>query len=185
MGSYYYLMSSLPLLRFEDPSPFDKASFLALCKSQLSQSEYRDLEAFLSSRKAGSHYARYQEFCSKLDQLINRARKLVNPRFGDPGREDVDVDKALAERARALVAKTYAVLSSADGDPLAAQIEILKLKWDYASQMDRLHCLDALSFTAYAIKLSLLWQREAFDPITGSMEFKRLFSDIQSEIKSV
>ena len=44
MASYYYLISSLPMLRTQGEPPMDYAAFLAMCRSAVSAGVYRTLE---------------------------------------------------------------------------------------------------------------------------------------------
>ena len=44
MASYYYLISSLPMLKTQGEPPMDYAAFLAMCKSAVSSGVYQTLE---------------------------------------------------------------------------------------------------------------------------------------------
>ena len=44
MASYYYLISSLPMLRAGDAPPLDYAAFLDQCQGAVSDRVYRSLE---------------------------------------------------------------------------------------------------------------------------------------------
>ena len=44
MASYYYLISSLPMLKTQGEPPMDYAAFLAMCKSAVSSGVYQSLE---------------------------------------------------------------------------------------------------------------------------------------------
>ena len=41
MASYYYLISSLPMLKTQGEPPMDYAAFLAMCRSAVSAGVYR------------------------------------------------------------------------------------------------------------------------------------------------
>ena len=44
MASYYYLISSLPMLRTQGEPPMDYATFLSQCRSAVSEGTYKTLE---------------------------------------------------------------------------------------------------------------------------------------------
>ena len=43
MASYYYLISSLPMLKAQGEPPMDYAAFLAMCQTAVSGGVYRTL----------------------------------------------------------------------------------------------------------------------------------------------
>ncbi len=70
-------------------------------------------------------------------------------------------------------------------DPLASELALLKLYWDKAESLRGSHAFDTTSLLVYAIQLRILERKELFDPLEGNQEFKRLFHDIQTTIKSI
>ena len=62
MASYYYLISSLPLLKTQGEPPLDYAAFLSMCRSAVSGSVYKTLEELTAglelrpSKKVGAGF---------------------------------------------------------------------------------------------------------------------------------
>ena len=60
MASYYYLISSLPMLKTQGEPPMDYAAFLAMCKSAVSSGVYQTLEeltaAYVPFSNGGMYY---------------------------------------------------------------------------------------------------------------------------------
>ncbi len=54
MASYYYLVATLPSLRYDGVLPFTTDTFLSLCKDQVSKAHYLLLEQAVSG-VASSH----------------------------------------------------------------------------------------------------------------------------------
>ena len=52
MASYYYLISSLPMLKTQGEPPMDYAAFLAMCKSAVSSGVYQTLEELTAAVNA-------------------------------------------------------------------------------------------------------------------------------------
>ena len=73
MASYYYLISSLPMLRTQGEPPMDYAAFLAMCRSAVSAGVYRTLEELTVDSDKGpllSEWAGfYKALCRELTKL--------------------------------------------------------------------------------------------------------------------
>lgn len=54
MASYYYLISSLPMLKTQGEPPMDYAAFLAMCKSAVSSGVYQTLEELTAASGQGA-----------------------------------------------------------------------------------------------------------------------------------
>ena len=73
MASYYYLISSLPMLKTQGEPPMDYAAFLAMCKSAVSSGVYQTLEELTAASDKGpllSDWAGfYKALCRELTKL--------------------------------------------------------------------------------------------------------------------
>ena len=73
MASYYYLISSLPMLKTQGDPPMDYAAFLAMCKSAVSSGVYQTLEELTAASDKGpllSEWAGfYKALCRELTKL--------------------------------------------------------------------------------------------------------------------
>ena len=58
MASYYYLISSLPMLRAGDAPPLDYAAFLDQCQGAVSDRVYRSLEELTVRSEDGGFVSR-------------------------------------------------------------------------------------------------------------------------------
>ena len=69
--------------------------------------------------------------------------------------------------------------------PLQGELVLLQLLWKYVDDLSIGHVFDVEFLLAYHLKLQLLIRKELFSPMEGNAEFKRLFSNLQTNIKSI
>ena len=76
MASYYYLISSLPMLRTQGEPPIDYASFLSMCKSAVSSGVYKTLEDLTVRSCRGPLLSEWAEFYRSLSRELTYQRNL-------------------------------------------------------------------------------------------------------------
>ena len=82
MASYYYLISSLPMLRTNAEPPLDYPAFLDMCKTSVSASAYRTLENLTVKSDKGPLLSEWAAFYQALTEELNYQR---NQKLGRPG----------------------------------------------------------------------------------------------------
>ncbi len=70
-------------------------------------------------------------------------------------------------------------------NPLEAELSLLQLLWQEIEYLKDGHSYDDVSVFAYALELRILERKALFIPMEGNAEFKRLFTNLQSSIKSL
>ncbi len=174
MASYYYLVATLPLLRYEGSSPFDTVSFLEQCRSQVSDRDYQTIASALSGRHSSHPFLKkWQQFASMVKRELNdqRSKKLglSVPKYRNDGEKEFRISEAVRQ-------------ALSNENALDAELSLLSLKWNYLDEAVALHYFDVEALLAYAVKLQLLERKGLFTKEEGNVEFKRLFSNLQSEI---
>ena len=182
MASYYYLVASLPLLRPEETPPMTSEAFLDTCRQSLGQS---DLELVSSASLVVSEdgLRHHNIFLRQWNVLLENVRKEMNlqrsrrlniensgiPQLGgrDPWIADMIRDIMQAE------------------NPLQAELQLLHFYWQRVDGLSTGHVFDVEFLIAYHVKLKLMARRSLFTPTEGNGEFKRLFSNLQTIIKSI
>ena len=81
MASYYYLISSLPMLRTQGEPPMDYAAFLAMCRSAVSAGVYRTLEELTVDSDKGPLLSEWAGFYKALCRELTYQR---NVKLGRP-----------------------------------------------------------------------------------------------------
>jgi len=176
VASYYYLVATLPSLRYDGVLPFTTDTFLSLCKEQVSKAHYLLLEQAVSGVASSHHFLfQYQHFAGMVKKELTeaRSRKLS---LSDPSyRNDGDKEAKISDTVRQ-------ALSS--DDVLQAEMLLIRLHWNYLDDLSALHTFDIEGLLSYALKLKMLQRKSLFTREEGNAEFKRLFSNIQTEIEN-
>lgn len=169
-GGYYYLVASLPHLKFGAAPRLTSGEFLRRCAAQVSVAHYRilaEVELFQAQpAKTG---------LALLDRWHDRERTLRNALASDRAKRlgvtaaghlrDFRPDPRLAEIARHLLA-----LDS----PLAADEELDRLRWRFLEELAFGHYFDLETLVVYLLKLRILERRACFDAAAGAALLDRL-----------
>jgi len=177
LASYYYLVASLPMLRYDSPSPITVDAFLSDCKSTMGEHDYQLVTCALQGKAAGNRFLmRYQKFCAMVKSELSeqRAHKLNLP--GETYKNNGEKSYVVTDAVRA-------ALSNAN--VLDAEISLIVLQWKYLDEMAEGHVFDIEGLLAYALKLGIITRKNLFSQEQGNIEFGRLFSNLQSDIKSM
>ena len=80
MASYYYLISSLPMLRTRGEPPMDYAEFLRQCRTAVSPGVYETLAALTVSADHGPFLSQWAEFYQSLSRELTYQRPTTGTR---------------------------------------------------------------------------------------------------------
>ena len=94
MASYYYLISSLPMLRTNAEPPLDYPAFLDMCKTSVSASAYRTLENLTVKSDKGPLLSEWAAFYQALTEELNYQR---NQKLGRPAAAPETRDAVVTE----------------------------------------------------------------------------------------
>ncbi|HKL56952.1 MAG TPA: DUF2764 family protein [Sphaerochaeta sp.] len=174
MASYYYLVATLPMLRFDGSCPFSTDSFLEQCRTQVSERDYQTIASALSGRGSLHPFLkRWQRFSSMVKKELNdqRSKKLSlsSPKYRNDGEKEFRIGEAVRQ-------------ALSNENALESELSLLALKWNYLDEISALHYFDVEALLSYAVKLQLLERKSLFTKEEGNAEFKRLFSNLQTEI---
>ena len=81
MANYYYLVSSLPMLSLDQDLPMSYFSFLSMCKSSMSPSDFEEIsKAKLSPEKGAKNHLmrKWEDYLTSVSSTLKeeRSRKL-------------------------------------------------------------------------------------------------------------
>ncbi len=175
MASYYYLVSTLPSLRWEDKCPFSCDEFLVMCKGNITKSEYNIIEETFSGKPTSSKYVKeWQAFQTmvKKEMADQRSKKLNIA--GDKYKNSGDKEYRIVESVRNALSAPNA---------LEGELIIMQLYWKYLDDKSAGHVFDLEGLLGFSIKLQLLERKSIFDRAEGNKEFTSLLSNLQSNIK--
>ena len=160
MASYYYLLSSLPMLAASAPPPFDYPTFLEMCRSSVSAATYGALEQLTVDSDKGPLLRSWAVFYRRLLQKL-----------GKPCQAPADREAAAAVQA-AIAAE----------NPLLGEQQLLELEFRQIDALVGFHVFDDTALFGYALKLQLMQRLHGFQFETGKAEFVSLLDGIQQKI---
>ena len=76
MASYYYLVSSLPMLKTQGEPPMDYAAFLGMCKTAVSSGVYQTLEELTVESDKGPLLSEWAAFYKALSRELTYQRSV-------------------------------------------------------------------------------------------------------------
>lgn len=173
MASYYYLISSLPMLKSDGELPFSYRSFLEQCASSVSPSVLQSLKELDVISGQGPLLSDWSRYYGSLMRELNYQRNL---RLGKQARQPEDRNPAaISSAAAAMSAK----------NPLEAELLLLTAEFKQLDELVSMHYFDEWVLFGYAVKLKLLERLQSFRHDEGKEEFHKLFDEIQQKILSI
>lgn len=173
MSSYYYLLSSLPGLSF-DSVPMDWDKFLEGCNGNVSEKEYSILKKLsLDSCEGNTFLEKWGFFYGSLKNELTMRRK---KRAGETVKSETSLSTDTIQAIN---------MAMENKNPLEAELGLLRFCFNYLETETSLSMFDQNSLMGYALKLRILERKAVFDQLEGQTEFRKLFSNLQSVIKSV
>jgi len=173
MASYYYLMSSLPMLRADGEMPFHYDEFLEKCRSSLKEPRYQLLKELTLSSSEGPLLSEWSRFYGVLErELIYQRRQRLGQTCTAPTDRDADAVRIVAAAMN-------------ESNPLEAEKMLLELEFEKLDTLVNMHYFDDAALIGYALKLKLLERKTVFDNRRGKAEFGRIVEYLQQQILSM
>lgn len=170
MASYYYLISSLPMLSSSGNMPISYEEFLRLCRSHLSEHKFSLLKNLTLSSSDGALVSEWHEFYGILEKELAYQR---NVRLGNSAEPPYGRDEML----------TRAVASAMnEKNPLEAEKMLLSLEFEKLDALIGTHYFDDEALMGYALKLKLLERKTSFDKAEGRAELDRIVGGLEQQI---
>ncbi len=160
MSKYYYLISSLPYLEFKQQMPISRNGFLAEAQKWLKPSDLQYLERtnINDLNLSGKDLTVVREW--KLFEFVLR-ENLAEVRMAK--RSGID------KKVSALVKSIFE-----QKDPLAMETVLMKMRWDFLDEKQRLYFFDLNWLVVYFLKLQILERFTGFDKQKGIEAFDKL-----------
>lgn len=171
-GGDYYLVASLPHLKFGAAPRLTPGEFLRRCAAQISPAHYRilaEVELF-QAQPAKTGLALLDRWHDRERTLRNALAVVRAKRLGVTAAghlRDFRPDPRLAEIARHLLA-----LDS----PLAADEDLDRVRWRFLEDLAFGHHFDLETLVVYLLKLRILERRARFDPAVGAALLDRMLA---------
>jgi hypothetical protein len=173
VASYYYLVSSLPMLKTQGEPPMDYAAFLGMCKTAVSSGVYQTLEELTVESDKGPLLSEWAAFYKALSRELTYQRSV---KLGRACPVPSDRDAAIVQTVTAAV--------NAE-NPLEGERLLLDLEFRRLDDMIGLHNFDDHALYGYAMKLRLLERQRGFRYETGKRAFDGLMDGIRQQVASL
>jgi len=182
VASYYYLVASLPLLRPEEPPPMTSEAFLDTCRQSLGKSDM-ELVSSASLVVAENALRHHHNFLRQWNEKLEKVRREMNMQRSRRLNIENAAARQLGEKDPWVAEMIRDVMQAEN--PLQAELQLIHYYWRQLDELSTGHVFDVEFLIAYHIKLKLMARRSLFTPVEGNSEFKRLFSNLQTIIKSI
>lgn len=170
------------MLQFDTPVTLSYEEFLNIVSPFVSSrdKEYLNFikdDASLLQDISHPFFISYNKFLKILNRELRQVRLSAHKELS------VDEDEKMLLHDSLI----YETVKKAVGqeNPLEAEISLLRLLYNEVEYLKEGHYFDSVSLFAYALQLRMLERKSRFIPIEGNTEFKRLFTNLQSIIKSI
>ncbi len=173
MASYYYLISSLPMLKTQSEPPMDYGAFLAMCKTAVGSGVYHTLETMTVNADTGPLLSEWAHFYKALSRELTYQRSV---KLGRPCPAPTDREAGIVQAVTAAV--------NAE-NPLEGEHILLDLEFRRLDDMIGLHNFDEHALYGYAMKLRLLERQQTFRYEKGKRAFDGLMTHIQQQVSSL
>lgn len=174
MTQYYYLVASLPLLRFDEAAPLRSGEWLEMCREQVTGEDYEllsrisfaDLSARDDDHAAWRAYSSW-ETALRNELAVQRARRLER----DPGPylREAPFQAGLAALAKEALAA---------GTPREVETALDRGRWYFLEELETGAQFDLGRLVVYRLKLLLLERIDRFRPGTGGEAFAREYAGV-------
>lgn len=178
MDRYYYTLSSLPMLRYEMEKPIPIEEFLRICRSELSEPDFRlleraDLRAADLPRPGGGMLERWWHWERTLRNELARLRAQ---------RKGLDAERYLREADYQVGPSAAAREALGQETPLAAEEVLNRARWSFLAEIESGHFFDIDRLIVYYLRLQILHRKAAFNREGGASRFEEKYRKIAETI---
>lgn len=168
--AYYYLLSSLPMLKTDGTMPISYDAFLAMCKENVSDTKYAILKRLSLSSREGPLLSEWGKFYAAFrEELAYQRNQRLGRKTEAPSQKDAGLIKAIASAMQMQ-------------NPLHAEEALLAFEFQKVDALIGTHYFDDHALMGYALKLRLLERKNAFEKEKGKKEVSRIIGKIEEQI---
>ena len=165
MDKYYYLTSSLPLLKFQEKPYITVEEFIAEAKKWLIVGDFAilsqvDINNFTLDEKDVPIVRIYKDFEYSI------RNELASFRIAKKKNTEYKIRKDLTE------------IIQEDYNPLEMEVKLLQLRWEFLEQQELSHFFDLDFLIIYYLKLQILKRLFSFDKQKGIEKFQ-VYSSVE------
>ena len=171
--AYYYLISSLPMLKSDGDMPFSYEQFLQTCRGALNDAMYTILENLTLSSNEGPCASEWGKFYTIFkDELTFQRNIRLGNKVQPPSNREESITKTISAAMN-------------HKNPLVAEEMLLALQFEKLDALIGLHYFDEYALIGYALKLKLLERKTVFNKQVGKAEFSNIVGKLEQQILSM
>ena len=179
MGNYYYTVSSLPYLGFDDEPVITMHEFIGICLSTLTENDFKTVESVSLSEfeKMDSSVSVIERWVSWESSLRNELVKLRGASLG------VESDRYIRDAEINTESPGIARSAFKLESPLAAEEIINKARWDFLNEIEVSHYFDLEKIIVYSLRLQILERKKMFTIENGDKNFQIIYENIKEAVR--
>jgi hypothetical protein len=158
-NKYYYLVASLPYLKFGGEPPMSSEEFIAECGKWLIDKDMKTVLAATRSAEQGAEEGSVLAEWQRFDREVRHELALIRAarRKGEEHR-GTDLTKSVLEQE----------------NPLLMEKELERIRWSFLEEKSRTYFFDINRLVLYFVQLQILERMAAFDKDKGESYFYKL-----------
>lgn len=160
MDKYYYMVSQLPLLYMERPSPMSIKEFMGEARKWLNPRDYAAL-------------ARIDLFDTSVDEDGPRLWREYK-RFEFDFRSDLSLWRKAHREGEEYKPESFPLSLVREGNPLEVEKKLLEHRWNFLEEKETEHHFDLEFLILYYLKLQILRRLSLFDSEKGMAAFQEI-----------
>jgi hypothetical protein len=168
---YYFLVSSLPALRFEEPPPLSFKTFLAACRAHLSPADLAAIDALCEERRARPNHPALAQWHDKDVQLRNALARFRADRLHADEAPFLRVHDGFDVRVERVAAEAYGKTS-----PLERESLLDRFRWTLAEELGVNNPFSGAAVLSYALRLQIAERWAALNDADGTQTVERIAS---------
>ena len=180
LTSYYYFVSSLPMLRLGESVPISSEEYLDGCRSQLSTEFIEKIEQVAlvpDGTPRSATEKQWQDWETYFRNALVRHRVEGTGKKPDQWlRKETDVFPGLETR----IEEAYAT-----ENPASRQFALDEIRWDKLDDLSIYHPYDLGALVIYRLRLLLAEEWSVLDTDTGYDQLENILTDVEEQANNV
>jgi Protein of unknown function (DUF2764) len=178
LDQYYYAVSSLPFLGFDNTPSIKLDEFIAICKSTLVEKDFDVINSISLNnlREMDPGISVLKKWISWEGTLRNEIAKLRTDSLGFDSGEYLFEIESNSETPG--IAGNVFKLDS----PILAEEMMDKARWYFLDELEQGHHFDLEKLIIYSLRLQILERKSMFTTENGNVNFQEIYENIKEAI---
>lgn len=179
MDQYYYAVSSLPFLDFNNSPAIRFDEFISICRSALTQKDFEIISklSITNLKTMDSAITVLDRWKSWEGTLRNEIAKLRSAALGiDSASYTYDIESN--SEAPGIARNAYK-----QDTPLLAEEDLDKARWRFLDELEHGHHFDLEKLIVYSLRLQILERKGMFTTENGNVNFQKIYENIKEAVR--